>query len=146
MLYNWLHYSNREEKDSTCSLCYKASMRGIPKRRIYLLFSGGVVSFDDNEGRFRTSRTNFGLSRWLICYTNIHANLSICLQSFRHNLRFASSLKRQLYVAFPWDAIRKKNKKSPAESRYEHEFLYWDLIVRHLALSGRENKGGDSWS
>lgn len=104
------------------------------------------------------AKTDFGLSHRLISYTNIHANLSICLQSFRHGrCSFSLSKASVLRSSFSRDVIRRKKKKkketkgrdrekgrkkkkenkSYLESRYEHEFLYWDVIA---LLPRRENK------
>lgn len=98
------------------------------------------------------AKTDFGLSHRLISYTNIHANLSICLQSFRHGrCSFSLSKASVLRPSFPRDVIRRKKKKekgnererkrererkkkenkSYLESRYEHEFLYWDVIAHY---------------
>lgn len=64
-----------------------------------------------NEGA-SLARPISGLSGRLISHTNIHANLSICLQSFRHDPGFLSLSKASvLRSPFPGDVIRKKEEE-----------------------------------
>lgn len=64
------------------------------------------------------AKTDFGLSHRLISYTNIHANLSICLQSFRHGrCSFSLSKASVLRPSFPRDVIRRKKKKEKGNER-----------------------------
>lgn len=105
------------------------------------------ISPPRNEG-ILTRKTDFGLSRRLISYTNIHANLSICPRSFRHGqpaVRFLSfSFRSVSFMLRPsGHVIREEKKKTKTrmetrrrragESRVMSMNFYIEMLSRATA-------------